>query len=81
MFEKTHSKKTHEEYLHIVDMILYNLKYLVLSYSLEDLPKKSLVLLINVVSQSEMKYRLNYSSIWTALLSKVKALHDQLKTF
>lgn len=75
-----HSKK-HEEYLQIVDMILYNLKYLVLSYSLEDLPKKSLVLVINVVSQSEMKHRLNYLGIWTALLSKVKALHDQLKTF
>lgn len=65
----------------LVDMILYNLKYLVLSYSLEDLPKKLLVLLIKVVSQSEMKYRLNYSGILTALLSKVKALHDQLKTF
>lgn len=47
----------------LVDMILYNLKYLVLSYSLEDLPKKLLVLLIKVVSQSEMKYRLNYSGI------------------
>lgn len=65
----------------LVDMILYNLKYLILSYSLEDLPKALLILLIKVVSQSEMKYRLNYSGIWTALLSKVKALHDQLKAF
>lgn len=47
----------------LVDMILYNLKYLVLSYSLEDLPKKLLVVLIKVVSQSEMKSRLNYSGI------------------
>lgn len=71
--------KKHEEYLHTCwHDLVKSMKYLVLSYSLEDLPKKLLVLLIKVVSQSEMKYRLCYSGIWTALLSKVKALHDQL---